>query len=82
MVWQKWWLIAGNQTGRTVETPLAHAASIDVNEIRMRIISHAAATQSERRPAQPKRVNPGHPQIDRFRLNVQAVLCDAGSALA
>ena len=48
----------------------------------MRIIAHTAASQSESSSAQFKRVDAGHPQIDGFRLNVKAVLCDSGGVSA
>ena len=44
-----------------------------MDEIRMRIITNAAARQSQRRLTQLKRINAGHSQINRLRLNMQAV---------
>jgi len=43
----------------------------------VRIVTHAAASQSQSSLAQFERVDAGHPQIDGFRLNVKAILCDS-----
>ena len=48
----------------------------------MRIVADASATQSEGRLAQLERVDSRHAQVDRFRLNVQAVLGDSGGVRA
>lgn len=64
-----------SRLGRTVQTPLADAPNIHVEEIGLRIISDAAAVQSERNLAQPGRFYSGDADVDRFGLHVQAVLC-------
>ena len=43
----------------------------------MRIIAHAATTQGEGRFPQFERAEGGHAQVNRFRLNVQAVFGDS-----
>ena len=48
-----------------------------MDEVRVRIVAHTAASQSESSLAQFERVDAGHPQIDSFRLNVKAVLGDS-----
>src|SRR5580698_3391766 len=82
--WPGWLqgLVAGDQARRAVKTPLPHAARIYMDKIRMRVVAHATATQCQRRPPQSERVNSGHAQVNRFRLNVQAVLRDSGSMRA
>jgi hypothetical protein len=75
-------LIASDEAGRAVETPLANATYVQVDEVRMRIVAYTAASQSESSFAQFERVDAGHPQIDGFRLNVKAVLCDSGGVRA
>src|SRR6476620_4345284 len=41
------WLIAGDEIRRTVETPLPNAADVQVDEVRVRIVAHTAASQTE-----------------------------------
>jgi len=41
------WLIAGDEIRRTVETPLPNAADVQVDEVRVRIVAHTAASQAE-----------------------------------
>jgi hypothetical protein len=53
-----------------------------VDEVRVRIVAHAAASQTESSLAQFEGVDAGHPQIDSFRLNVKAVLCDSSGTSA
>ena len=65
---------------RTVEAPLPNTADVQVNEVRVRIVAHTAASQTESSLAQFEGVDAGHPQIDGFRLNVKAVLCDSSGA--
>jgi hypothetical protein len=61
---------------------LADAADVDVDEVRVRIVAHAATTQGESRLTQLERVDAGHAQVDRFRLNVQAVPGNSGGVSA
>jgi len=56
---------------------LPNTADVQVDEVRVRIVAHTAASQSESSLAQFERVDAGHPQIDSFRLNVKTVLCDS-----
>ena len=75
-------LIAGEQAGRAIETPLADTAGIDVDEIRVRVVANAAAMEGESCFAQLERVDARHAQVDGFGLNVEAVLGDAVSVSA
>jgi hypothetical protein len=63
-------LIPVNQVGRTVEAPSPHAANIDVDEIRVRVITNSPAGQSQCGFAQLQRIDTGHSQINRFRQNM------------
>src|SRR6266481_5781307 len=74
--------MAGDQAGRAIETPLADPAGVDMDEVRVRIVAHAAPTQGESRFAQLERVDAGHTQVDRFRLNVKAVFGGSGGVSA
>ena len=69
-------LIAGDQAGRAVETPLADTAGVDVDKVGVRIVTHAAATQGESRLAQPERVDiaPFLPYHQKFRTQVNLLL--------
>src|ERR1700735_743320 len=71
-------VVASAQCGRTIEAPLPDAAGVHVDKIRMRIVTYAATAQCQRRSSKFQRINAGHAQVDRFRLNVQAVFGDAG----
>src|SRR5271154_2385996 len=53
-----------------------------MNEIGVRIVAHAAAMQGESRSTKCKRVHAGHAQVDRLRVNVQAVLRTSGGMSA
>jgi hypothetical protein len=48
-----------------------------MDEVRVRIVAHTAASQSESSLAQFERVDAGHPQVYSFRLKVKAVLRDS-----
>ena len=70
-------LAARDEAGRAVETPLPNAADVQMDEVRVRIVAHTAASQSESSLAQFERVDAGHPQVNSFRLNVKAVPCNS-----
>jgi len=56
--------------------PATHPAHIDVNEIRLGVIPHAAATEGKRQVAQVGRLDAGQPNVNRLSLHVQAILGD------
>jgi hypothetical protein len=55
---------------------LPNAADIHVNEVRMRIVAHTAASQGKRAAVRFERVDARYPQINGFLLNVKTVFSE------